>query len=75
MASGVLVENRAGLAAEAFDALSRVLAPQDSLRRALDWLLGQRPPLAPEEMLTQDEYSHDLLVPYPGGLYLVYDST
>jgi hypothetical protein len=26
-------------------------------------------------MVTQDEFSHDFLVAYPGGLWLVYDST
>ena len=34
---------------------------------------GSGPSLA--GMLTQDEFSHDILVEYPGGLWLVYDST
>ena len=28
-----------------------------------------------EDMVTQDEFSHDILVPYEKQLYLVYDST
>ncbi len=33
------------------------------------------PPLALADMVTQDEFSHDFLVAYPGGLWLVYYST
>jgi hypothetical protein len=28
-----------------------------------------------EDMVTQDEFSHDILVPYEKGLDLVYDSS
>jgi hypothetical protein len=75
MATTVLVENRAGSAVEVFERLAPLLASQRSIKIALDWLLAQRPPLTPSEIVAQDEYSHDVLVAYPGGLYLVYDST
>ena len=38
-------------------------------------LAGHTPPLGLAGMVTQDEFSHDILVAYPGGLWLVYDST
>ena len=54
--------------------LARAVAGQTTLERALEWGRAARPPLAVESILTQDEYTHDLLVPYEGR-YLVYDTT
>ena len=75
MPSAVPVENRAALAEADFAELARVVSAHRSMKHALDWVLGQRPPLALADMVTQDEFSHDFLVAYPGGLWLVYDST
>jgi hypothetical protein len=69
------VENRARLPEAEFAPLAVVLAGQRSLKHAIDWLVGHRPPLAPADLVAQDEFSHDLLVEYPGGVWLVYDST
>ena len=71
----VPVENRAELPTEEFSHLARSLANHHSIKRAVDWLTGHDPPIAPSGMVTQDEYTHDILVPYPGGLWIVYDST
>jgi hypothetical protein len=71
----VPVENRARLASEAFDSLRAVLEQHTSLQRALAWFFGQIPPLAPADVIPQDEFSYDLLVPYPGGLCLSYDTS
>jgi hypothetical protein len=71
----IRVENPAGLGVEVFDGLSRELAAQSSVRHVLDWLLRQDPPLEMEDMITQDEFSRDIRVPYREGLYLVYDSS
>ena len=75
MPAAVPVENRAGLPEADFAALEEVVSGQRSMKHVLDWALGRRPPLALADMVTQDEFSHDFLVPYPGGLWLVYDST
>jgi hypothetical protein len=75
MQSSVAVENRAGLAEANFAELAQVVSCHRSMKHALDWALAQRPPLALADMVTQDEFSHDFLVAYPGGLWLVYDST
>ncbi len=45
------------------------------LKTVLDWCLGQQPPILDTEVVTQDEFTHDLIVPVGEGVYLVYDST
>lgn len=69
------VENRAELPPEAFERLSSELAGHRSIKHALDWLTAHAPPLAPTDIVTQDEFSHDILADYPGGLVLAYDTT
>jgi len=54
--------------------LALAVAGQTTLERALEWGRQVRPPLAVESILTQDEYTHDVLVPYEGR-YLVYDTS
>lgn len=54
--------------------LAAVIATHTSLERALNWGRTQRPPLAVEAILTQDEYTHDVLIPFENR-YLVYDTT
>jgi hypothetical protein len=69
----VAVENRAGLAAGSFRAWESLLASQVTIKRALDWFFAQQPPLAPADIIAQDEFSFDILVP-TDGLYLAYDT-
>ncbi len=71
----VAIENRAGLPDPAFAILAESLTRQTSIRHAIDWLTAHDPPIAPSGMVTQDEFSFDILVAYPGGLWLSYDST
>jgi hypothetical protein len=75
MADAFLVENRAGLPAAVFDPLRQVVQAQHTMERALAWFFALVPPLVPEDLVAQDEFSYDLLVPYPGGLYLSYDTS
>ena len=56
------------------DRLAAVIATHTSLERALNWGRTQRPPLTVEAILTQDEYTHDVLIPFENR-YLVYDTT
>ncbi len=71
----IRIENRAGLEDQAFLSLAGDLSRQHSVRHVLDWLRRHDPPLKMQDMVTQDEFSHDILVAYREGLYLVYDST
>jgi hypothetical protein len=75
METAIPVENRAGFAPDDLAGIAGALAGHRSIKHAVDWLAAHDPPLAPTGMVTQDEYSHDILVGYPGGLWLVYDSS
>ena len=46
-----------------------------TLERALRHWLGQSPPVDVADVVTQDEYTHDVIVPTPDGLTLVYEAT
>ena len=54
--------------------LAATVAVQTSLERVLNWGREQHPPIDVESILTQDEYTHDVLIPFEGR-YLVYDTT
>jgi hypothetical protein len=69
------LENRAELDDEPFMNIVREISDQSSIRHVVDWLGRHQPALKIEDMVTQDEFSHDIMVPYRDGLYLVYDST
>ncbi|HXJ29938.1 MAG TPA: hypothetical protein VNG35_04840 [Gemmatimonadales bacterium] len=56
------------------DALASAIADQTTLEQAIDWARTLTPPRAVESVLTQDEYTHDVLIPY-GSRYLVYDTS
>lgn len=55
--------------------LERTLAELTTLERVLGWAKGLRPAVGVEEILTQDEYTHDVLIPGPSGRYLNFDTT
>ena len=54
--------------------LAAIVASQTTLGHVLDWGRAQRPVADVESILTQDEYTHDVLIPFEGR-YLVYDTT
>jgi len=46
-----------------------------TLGPALDWLRAQEPPRTVGDIVTQDEYTHDVIVPWSERLVLVFDAT
>jgi hypothetical protein len=46
-----------------------------SLDEAFKWALRQTPRLRPEDVVIQDEYSHDVLFRAPDDSYFVLDTT
>jgi hypothetical protein len=46
-----------------------------TLAAVLDWLRGQNPPRRVAEIVTQDEYTHDVIVPWAERLFLAFDAT
>ena len=39
------------------------------------WALNHDPKIAPEDVIVQDEYTHDVLFRAAGGEYLVFDTS
>jgi hypothetical protein len=46
-----------------------------TLQDVVAWGLAQTPPAIVCDVVTQDEYTHDVIVPHPDGTYLVFDTT
>ena len=72
------ITNLAGLPEHEFDALAAELAEHKTLKRVLIWA-GSKPktdflPQIVAEVVTQDEFTHDVVVPYK-NLFLVYETT
>lgn len=44
-----------------------------TLRDAVAWAATLDPPRTPADIVTQDEYTHDVVIEFDRGLYLVYD--
>ena len=53
----------------------RLLGEQRTLGDVLAWARSQQPPRAVTEIITQDEYTHDVVVGYDERVYLVFDTT
>ena len=56
------------------DTLARAIAGHTTLEQALEWARTRTPPRGVESVLTQDEYTHDVLIPY-GTRWLAYDTS
>jgi hypothetical protein len=56
-------------------ALEDSLEPLRTLGDLLDWARRQEPPLPAPTVVTQDEYTHDVLLPYGAGRWLDFDTT
>jgi hypothetical protein len=58
--------------------LAQLLAeasPLDSLDRAFRWALDRAERGIPDDVVIQDEYTHDVLFRFAGDCYLVFDTT
>ena len=65
----------AGLTSDERQRIAAIHSGLTSLAGVLDWGRAETPPLAVEDIITQDEYTHDVLIPDRRGHYLVYDTT
>ena len=52
-----------------------ILSSLHTLSDLLAWTSSQVPPLILSAIVSQDEYTLDVVVPYHDGLYLVFDTT
>lgn len=64
----------ASLDEEVSSRLKRLTAEHTTLEKILHWCMEQKPPIRMEEMIQQDEFTNDLVIPFE-HLFLVYDVT
>lgn len=73
------ITNLANLPENEFAELEQVLAKHKTLGQVLTWASLQEPkgnflPQIVAEVVTQDEFTHDVIIPYK-SVFLVYDTT
>ena len=56
-------------------ALSDALRAHRTLADVLTWARARTPPVSITEIITQDEYTHDVVLPRGPRQYLAYDTT
>jgi hypothetical protein len=73
------VLNNANLSTDAVAQIAADLSGQENLQDVMSWALsvpkGTFIPSVVEEVIVQDEFTHDVVVPWRDGLVLVYDTT
>ena len=65
----------AALSAADESLLREQLRPHRTLADVLTWARAQSPPVSIAEIITQDEYTHDVVLPRGPRQYLAYDTT
>jgi hypothetical protein len=65
----------AGLGAGELTDIRQQVEPLRTLGDLLDWSRHLTPPVPSPMVITQDEYAHDVLVPYIRGRWLDFDTT
>lgn len=73
------IRNYAGLDAARLAAIEDELGGHRGLQDVIGWGLGEASgatdPMVVAEVVVQDEYTHDAVVPWRDSLVLVYDTT
>jgi hypothetical protein len=73
------IANHANLSSDAVADIAAELSGQENLKDVMSWALSSRSgPFIPSvvaEVIVQDEFTHDVVVPWRDGLVLVYDTT
>lgn len=73
--TGPPLEDRTGLDPELRRRIEEAIADHGMLDRVVRWGLGSVPRRMIAEVVVQDEYTHDIVMPWGDGLWLVYDCT
>lgn len=73
------VENRTSKPDEMIEAITSEIASHDSLSKVLAWAAeqpeGDTLKYVVSDVIVQDEYTHDAIVPWKDGLVIVYGIT
>jgi hypothetical protein len=75
MMAAIPFTDLANLPPDEREALARVVTRHQGLDQIFAWGRTQSPPVHPAEVIKQDEFTHDVLVPIPGNRWLVYGTT
>ncbi len=75
MAVSVNFNDYAGLDAMERGELETTIHGHRGLDDIFAWGRTQSPPIHPADVIKQDEFTHDVLVPIPNGRWLVYGTT
>ena len=70
--------NQSKLPAKTIAKLEAEISEQENLQDVLRWALSDPGGFIPRvvaNVVVQDEFTHDVVVPWRGGLVLVYDTT
>ena len=72
------VLNHANLSPETIAGIAGELSAQENLRDVMAWALshprGTFIPSVVAEVIVQDEFTHDVILPWRDGLVLIYDT-
>ncbi|HEV3025761.1 MAG TPA: hypothetical protein VGX76_24980 [Pirellulales bacterium] len=63
------------LPADEHSSIERSVGTFTMLAQVLNWGRGFKPAVVVDEIVTMDEYTHDVLVKLPYGRYLAFDTT
>ncbi len=70
----VPLSDHSGLPPERCAALERQLAPLALLQDVVRWGFASTPPRDVAEVVVQDEFTHDVVLPWEEERYLVFDT-
>lgn len=73
-ATGML-DDRVGLPPEQYQLLARIMSRHATLADVIVWGAAQIPECIVADVIIQDEYTHDVVLPYRDGMHLIYDTT
>ncbi len=71
----VVIQTMAPLPAETLASIEAVVGSQRTLEDVVRWGLALSPPRLVERVVVQDEYTHDVVLRWADGVFLVYDTT
>ncbi len=71
----VALADYAGLDPAEYAQIRALMRSHQGLDDIFAWGRTQAPPIHPVDVIKQDEFTHDVLVPLPSGRWLVYGTT
>ena len=69
------INNAGGAPANVLNEVEHEFARLTLLEHVLQWANEQSPPRSVETIVTQDEYTHDVVLSFRGPWYVVFDVT